>query len=198
MSDPCLPATVDDMRALVETLVDGFHDDPLYAWLYPEAGERPRLLRESFEQILGYGLPQGHLYTDAGRDAVALWSAPGVELLGAAQGEAYLRLLRTQIGDRVVDVTAGMAATTAHHPAEPHFTLHVVAVRRGAQGHGVGAALLAPVLDRCDADGLLACLDSSTIRNVPFYERLGFEVTAETHLPGDSVTMRSMVRIPRS
>ena len=114
-----------------------------------------------------------------------------------SEADAFSGLIHAQIGERAEDVIAGMAATVANRPVEPHFTLHSVAVHRDAQGRGAGAALLAPVLARCDEDGLLACLDSSNIRNIAFYERLGFEVTGETRLPGGTVTMRSMVRAAR-
>ena len=50
---------------------------------------------------------------------------------------------------------------------------------------------------RCDADGIVASLDSSTSRNVPFYEGLGFEVVAEVVTPGGGPIMRPMHRQPR-
>jgi GNAT superfamily N-acetyltransferase len=53
-----------------------------------------------------------------------------------------------------------------------------------AQGQGVGAALLAPILARCDAEGIPAYLESSKDRNVPYYQRFGFEVTGEIQLRG--------------
>ena len=197
MSAHCRHATLADLPALLETKVSGFADDPLYRWLYPIEEERAERLRESFELILAFGLRRGHLYTNADRSAVAVWTAPDVALMDESEAEAFLRLIRAQIGDRVDEVDAGMAATVAHRPSEPHFTLHSVAVRREAQGRGTGAALLAPVLARCDEDGLLACLDSSNVRSVRFYERLGFEVTGETRFPSGAATMRSMVRLPR-
>jgi GNAT superfamily N-acetyltransferase len=185
------------VTALLETMVSGFADDPLYTWLYPAADERPARLREGFESILAAGLQRGHVYTNAGRSAVAVWTAPGVELMDESEAAPFLGLVRRQIGDRVEDVIAGMSATVANRPREPHFTLHNVVVRRDAQGRGVGAALLEPILARCDEDRLPACLDSSNSRNVPFYERLGFEVTGETRGTGDAPVMRSMLRAPR-
>ena len=197
MSAHCRHATLADLPELLETKVSGFGDDPLYGWLYPDEDDRAARLREAFELILAFGLTRGHLYTNADRSAVAVWTAPDVALMDEREADAFFRLIRGQIGERAEDVIAGMAATVANRPVEPHFTLHSVAVHRDAQGRGAGAALLAPVLARCDEDGLLACLDSSNIRNVPFYERLGFEVTGETRLPGGAATMRSMVRAPR-
>ena len=172
-------------------MVSGFHDDPLYEWLYPDAAARPRQLREGFELILEYGQKRGHLYTNTERSAVAIWTAPDVELMDARDSTVYLQLVQRQIGDRVDEVAAGLSAQSQNRPTQPHFTLNNVVVRADAQGRGNGAALLAPILARCDEDGLLAYLDSSNPRNVPFYERLGFESVGESNL------LRSMVRAPR-
>ena len=46
-------------------------------------------------------------------------------------------------------------------------------------GWGLGAALLRPVLDRCDAEKIPAYLEASSPRNRALYERHGFEVTEE-------------------
>ena len=172
-----------------------FADDPLYAWLQPDAGRREAMLRDVFAFVLRLGRERGEVHEAGDAAAVAVWTAPGVELVGGADAERYLDLLRGHIGDRRIgDVVAGMAAVERHRPAAPHRTLHSVAVHPRAQGRGTGSALLRPVLDRCDAEGVAAYLDSSCERNLPFYERLGFAVAAEMWLPGDGPVMRTLVR----
>ena len=51
------------------------------------------------------------------------------------------------------------------------------------QGHGIGSALLRPVLERCDADGVAAYLEATSSENRRLYERHGFRVVRELPLP---------------
>lgn len=52
-------------------------------------------------------------------------------------------------------------------------------------------------LDRCDAEGAPAYLESSKESNVPYYMRFGFEVTGELTVPDGGPTMWQMWRHPR-
>ena len=53
-----------------------------------------------------------------------------------------------------------------------------------------------PVLERCDAEGTPAYLETDTERNVQLYERHGFEVTEEFDLPGGGPPVWLMWRPP--
>jgi hypothetical protein len=46
-----------------------------------------------------------------------------------------------------------------------------------------------------DRDGAIACLESSNARNLPLYERHGFEVLGEVQT-GGSPTIWPMLRVP--
>jgi len=69
-------------------------------------------------------------------------------------------------------------------------------VRRAVQGRGLGSALLASTLQRCDRDGTAAYLDATSEDNRRLYERHGFVVTAERSADG-SPPMWAMWRDPR-
>ncbi len=92
---------------------------------------------------------------------------------------------------------AGMAVSEmvgSRHPHESHFYLFLLGAAE--QGQGIGAALIAPVLARCDADRLPAYLESSSDRNMSFYERLGFRVTWAERPTADGPLLRGMWRDP--
>ncbi len=82
----------------------------------------------------------------------------------------------------------------SHHPSESHFYLFVLGAAE--QGRGIGSTAIRPVLDRCDADGLPAYLESSSERNRSFYERLGFQVLWEDRPTSDGPVFRGMWRDP--
>ena len=52
-----------------------------------------------------------------------------------------------------------------------------------------------PVLDLCDRHGLPAYLESSNPRNIPLYQALGFEISAE-FAADDGPPMAGMRRAP--
>ena len=65
------------------------------------------------------------------------------------------------------------------------------------QGRGLGAKVIAPVLEICDRQSLPAYLESSNIANVPFYERHGFEIQEEVLVCEGGPVIRAMLRKPR-
>jgi len=85
------------------------------------------------------------------------------------------------------------------HPRSPsHWYLYAIGTSSSSQGRGVGSALLRDMLDRIDEERLPAYLESSNIRNVPLYERHGFNVVEEIRLPGGGPAMWRMWREPGS
>lgn len=73
-------------------------------------------------------------------------------------------------------------------PDVPHFACVYVAVQPQSQGRGVGEMLMRRTLQVCDADGFGAHLVSTNERNLSFYRRNGFEVTAELPVAEGAVT----------
>ena len=84
-------------------------------------------------------------------------------------------------------------AAAGAHPSDPHWYLGILGTDPVHQGCGVASALMEPTLERCDAAGFPAYLESSKQSNLPFYERHGFRVTGKVEVHGGP-TLWSMSR----
>ena len=186
-------ATKDDVGGLKETLARAFADDPVSTWML---GDDPRDLARFYEL---YELKPrlAETYTTDGHDGAAIWTAPGkwkMPLTATIRmGPAMLRLQKQglRVGLKIEKLL------NEGHPKEPHWYLAVLGTDPAKQGRGIGSALLAPVLERCDREGTGAYLESSKVENVPFYRRHGFEVIRELPLPNDGPSVWLMWRDPQ-
>jgi GNAT superfamily N-acetyltransferase len=104
---------------------------------------------------------------------------------------AYLRIF----GRRLPHALGVLTALERRHPRQPHHYLPYIGVRPDAHGHGLGTALLEPLLQRCDHEGLPAYLEASSPDNARLYRRVGF-TTQELVQPLGAPPIELMIRNP--
>ena len=68
----------------------------------------------------------------------------------------------------------GFARLEPFHPRQPHWYLAFVGVDPAVQSHGIGKALLAPILSSADETGTPCYLETPFSRTHSFYGRQGF------------------------
>jgi ribosomal protein S18 acetylase RimI-like enzyme len=191
-------ATPGDRVALSDALADAFFDDPVMSWILRDEDSRiPRLARLFGVQLRGHYLPLGTVWTTADRAGAALWAPPGHAILPPTTILRHLPDMLRALGRHAVRALRTLNHVEGLHPKEPHWYLGVLGTRRADQGRGIGSSLLGPVLDRCDAEGVPAYLESSKHANIAFYRRHGFEVTGEIELPFGGPSVWPMWREPR-
>jgi GNAT superfamily N-acetyltransferase len=173
-----------DLDGVSRALAAAFQDDPVMAWIWPDADDRRARLPKLYRQGLRYmWLRNGLVYTTGDHAGAAVWAPPGKWKLGALRMVRLSPKLLAVAGRAIFRVLRTSNMIERNHLAEPHYYLFALGTTPAAQGRGVGAALLKPMLARCDAEGLPAYLESSNERNVPFYLRHGFRVLGEERLP---------------
>lgn len=198
--DAAVHATTADLAAVTEVLTAAFADDPVQQWLFAPADDPEAGRRALFEIFVHDYFWLGHLYVVAdtgGIAGAALWAPPGRGVLQGDRVQDLLAALGPHLGDELVPRLGELARTHEHRPAEPHLYLGILGVDPARQSRGHGAALLDPTLAECDRMGLLAHLESSNERNVPFYERHGFEAVGAHRCGGDGPPLTIMSRRPR-
>jgi GNAT superfamily N-acetyltransferase len=189
------PAHRDDFGPLAEMLARAFYDDPVTSWFYPDAARRMRHARRFFAIRQRQLADQELIYTTPELSGAALWAGPGRWREDLRQSLMLLPMLPVLL-PRIVRSTHAVREIERRHPVRPHYYLSVLGTEPEQQGGGIGSALLGPVLQRCDTDGVGAYLESSKETNVDFYVRHGFSVTERIDLP-DGPALWLMWREPR-
>ncbi len=187
-----------DVGPVCATLARAFEDDPIARFLLPDSRRRPGGLRAFFRaQIAGDLLPFGGVYTTDDHAGGAVWAPPGKPTTTGLRAMAGLvPVLPFVLGAGLPRALRFLGHLESIHPKEPHWYLATLGTDPPRQGEGVGSALLAPVLARCDREGTRAYLESSKEGNLPFYRRHGFEVTGDFTVAG-SPRVWTMWRDPR-
>ena len=177
-----------------------FDDDPFTLFLYPDSSRRRGYLW-GIAAGLRTALPLGATYTTPapGIEGVAALYPPGryPRPWWVEAWQLRAALLRVPLGTilramRVAD------AVRRVHPKEPHWYLDTLAVRPDRQRQGVGSFLIAPTLERADADALPVYLETTKEANLAYYRRFGFEVLEELTFAGGELKVWTMLRPPRA
>ena len=177
-------ATDEDIPPLAGALARSFHDDPVMTWLLGERpGPRLRRLRRYFASEARRHRRHGQVLVSDGHQGASFWDPPGLWKTTWIQMLRAAPMMVGAIGPRVPRAIKALDLIERAHPREPHWYLAVLGTDPAHQGQGVGAALVAPVLAQCDAQGLGGYLESSKEQNVPYYRRFGFVVTGQIDLP---------------
>lgn len=163
-------------------------------WVFADDPRRIELLRVAF-----YGLAQSylvehsvvHIVDDA---CVTLWRAPEYVAPKADDGNGPSPFApEVQERFRIL----GELMEAAHPHDRPHWYLNVIATLPSHQGRGLGARALRPILERCDASGGAAYLESSNPRNQTLYRRHDFDDHGDTIDLPDGPSLWPMWREPR-
>lgn len=174
-----------ELAEIARMLARAFHHDPVAAWACRPEDLRGRVLERLFGMRLRDLEPHGEIWTDDELRSVAVWAEPDHWHTTVRQDIAYATcLLHPRLALRMPMVITGMLGAQKVHPSEPpHWYLAILGTDPSAQGQGLGSAMLAPMLEECDRDGVGAYLESSKEQNLAFYARHGFRVTGERIMP---------------
>lgn len=188
----------DDIPAMAATLGRAFADDPIFEFLLPGVAEAERARRSIpfFAADTRIRVRTATAWTTPERVGAALWAPPGKWRTSIADAIRLAWPVIRGSRARALRALAALSSVEKVHPRQPHWYLAVLGTDPEHRGQGFGAALMAPVLEQCDADGLPAYLESSKESNIPYYERHGFTVERELPLGKGGPSVWTMWREP--
>jgi len=186
-------ASRDEESAVSAVIALAFASDPMARWSLRDAQTYLAVMPDVIRAfgIAAYDSGSAYVCDDFG--GAALWLPPGAE----PDIETLERLIRTNADPAISsDVDAIFEAMTSYHPNVSHWYLPLIGADPARQGQGIGGALMRHALARCDREGTPAYLESSNPRNIPFYQRHGFEILG-TIQTGSSPVLTPMLRPPQ-
>ena len=185
-------ATTSDELLTIDLVVRAFSEDPVVRWIFPDLDIYESSFPELVRAFSGRAFENNSAYIVEGFFGAALWLAPNVH---PDEPTAMDRLRLTVPESNQQDVFAVFEQMGGFHPDEPHWYLPLIGVDPEHQGQGHGSALMKHALIPCDRENKLAYLESSNPRNVPLYEKYGFEVLGTIQV-GASPPIIPMLRKP--
>ena len=182
-----------DEAAVIDALRLAFAADPATRWVWPEPQKYLSHFSSFVKAFGGKAFAYKSAHYIGNYSGVALWLPPNVhpdveQLIALLQstGSEDAKRYGPQIFEKM----------DSYHPKEPHWYLPLLGVDPLYHGKGFGSALLQHALAKCDQDNVYAYLESSNPRNIPLYERHGFELLGTIQF-NTSPSIVPMLRKPR-
>ncbi len=180
------PLRADEVPAAVGVLARGMRDNPIHiAALGSDPGRRVRLLTRLFELLLATmdNTPLAGRRDGEVVGVVGMAGSPAC-MPSAMQMLRFAPLLPACGPATAARIARWLRAWSRLDPQEQHSHLGPVAVDLGLQRQGIGNQMMTAYCSLLDGTGQLGYLETDRPGNVAFYQRHGFETSAEAEVLG--------------
>jgi hypothetical protein len=181
-----------DRSAVVGAITRAFYDDPLFGFFLPDLVKQSKGIMAFMNSGVRDAEPFNEVWVARDDDkiaAAACWLPPE----GYPRG--FRRDMMTMVrgtpafsrAGRRIPASLRLLAETdkAHHEVEtPHMYLAILGSEPLYRGAGAASAVLQPVLNRCDEQGMAAYLETQKESNLAYYARHAFDVVQKLEVKG--------------
>jgi ribosomal protein S18 acetylase RimI-like enzyme len=172
-------ATKRDKESIIKLLSVSFMENRSVNYLMPKNNRQRRisaLMDYSFEVCNLFG----KVYLSEDNKACALVSFPEQKRTTFKSILAEIKLIINSIGFENISKAIQREKTISkHYPAENIYYLWFIGVSPEFQGQGIGEKLMREILADADLMRRPIYLETSTLKNIPWYQKFGFEVYGE-------------------
>jgi len=173
-----ISATKKDRSLVVSILAASFHDNQSVNFIVKQDTKRlkriERLMEYSFESCLQFG----NVFLSDDRKGCALVILPETRQASLKSWRLDAWLAISCIG--LANLRRTMARESAIkrlHPVEArYYYLWFLGVEPSCQNQGTGTKLLRQLIDRACSLSRSIYLETSTLKNIPWYEQFGFSI----------------------
>jgi len=173
-------ARYEDKRLVVEILSNSFDDNKSVNYVIKQGRSRKRRISRLMEYSFDYCTLFGEVFLSDDKNACALTVLPDKKKTSVKSIFLDVKLALGCIGlSNLKKALSREATIKTLHPVEPMYYLWFIGVLPEVQNKGIGSTLLAEMIAKSDAMKRPVFLETSTLRNLPWYKKFGFEVYSE-------------------
>ena len=179
-----------------------FYDYPMFALYFPDPKRRTRNLPWYFKNVLKCALRYGEVYTTPEISGVIFTLPPGHTKISTReyiQNGFFLTPFRMGYRNYQQSQECEDFVAKTHEDLmknRPHIYLWGLAIDPGQKRKGIGTALMQPVLAKATAQKMPIYLETHDEKNVPYYQKFGFNLIKTTNLPKHELPIWCMVWEP--
>lgn len=169
-----------EKKVVIDILANSFKSNQSVNYLIPQLPDKQRriqaLMDYSFEMCNLFG----KVYLSDDNKACALISFPEQKKTTIKSLLAEIKLIFKSIGFGNINKAIQREKTISkHYPKEGIYYLWFIGVSPEFQGKGIGEKLMREILADADQMQRAVYLETSTLKNIPWYQKFGFEVYGE-------------------
>ena len=162
---------------ITQILTDSFLDNKSIRYVVKQDQKRVQRTQSLIEYSFNICSRFGEIWLSDDQQGCALVLLPDKKKTTLQSMLWDAKLATSVIGlPRVMKVMDREGKVKKNHPMDPFAYLWYVGVNPDHQGQGTGTKLLRDILDEYDGRNRPVYLETSTLRNIPWYEDHGFEV----------------------
>lgn len=192
------PISTKDIPFVVDTMVDSFINDSLYAYFFTDDKRRLNFVKSFMKFRLKLGMKYGKAYVTDDLKGLAIWLSPNTtmnfwDMLILGGISVLLFKCNSEERKRILRFTSFIDKMEKESISQPFFHLSPICVAREFQGKGYGKELINIGLQESIKNKVPCYLETQSNINVGIYKKMGFKEVKREALPESNIENICMV-----
>lgn len=173
-------ATLNDKELVTDILIESFVDNKSVNYIIKQDKKREQRLKYLMEYSFDICNLFGDVFVSDDRKGCALVVVPDRKKVTVKSILLDIKMALSVTG--LLNVKKAISRESAIkkiHPNVPIYYLWFIGVEPSQQGNGIGSKLLKEIIQKGLSENRTICLETSTLKNIPWYEKHGFKTYQE-------------------
>jgi GNAT superfamily N-acetyltransferase len=182
---------------VIEILTKSFEDNQSVNYIVKQDSKRSERIKALMDYSFEVCFMFGEVYLSDDQKGCALVLYPDQKSLSIKSALMDVQLLLNAIGlTRVGKAMSRESAIKSNYPKDPIYYLWFLGVINSDQNKGIGSQLLKEIIIDSQKQHKPIYLETSTIKNIPWYKKFGFSIYKELDFGYKLFMLRKGKEIP--